>query len=112
MLLPARKGYWWWDAVLNIVGGCIYVSEGCTNCFVPSWNAAHTHKTETVHSGTIKKVNGRWVFNRKLKVLRDGHPLWTAPRKWTVENNALGPDKPLLIWIADLSGPLPLHRSS
>lgn len=103
MPLPARKGNWWWDCVLNIVGGCFYVSSGCTNCFVPSWNASHTHKSETVHTGVIEKKNERWVFNGKLKVLPDGHPLWTAPRKWTVENNALGPGAPLLIWIADLS---------
>ena len=104
MPLPARKGYWWWDAVLNIVGGCVKVPRsGCDNCFVPSWNNSHRHKKETVHTGTIKKENDRWDFNGKLKVLRDGDPLWTAPRKWTVENNALGPDAPLLIWIAGSS---------
>jgi protein gp37 len=103
--MPARKPDWWWDLTLNVVGGCFYVSPGCTNCFAPSWLASHTWTSETVHTGVTEKVKGRWVFNGKLTVLRDGDPQWTSLLKpgTRVENAALGPGKPLLIWACDLS---------
>jgi protein gp37 len=74
-------------------------------CFVPPWNNSHTHKKETVHTGVIKKVKGRWFFNGKVNLLRDGDPQWSplTLAKTIVKNNALGPGKPLLIWPADLS---------
>ena len=101
---PARKPDWWWDVTWNPVSGCFYVSRGCTNCFVPSWLRSHTWHNDNVHTGVTKLVNGRAVFTGKLNVLPDGHPQWTAPLTWTtVENSALGPGAPLLIWIADLS---------
>ena len=94
---------WWWDAPWNPVGGCSYVSPGCTNCFVPAWLASHTHISETVHTGVIEKVNGRWVFTGKLTALPDGHSTWTFPLRWPgAEHPKLGPGQPSLIWVADL----------
>jgi protein gp37 len=95
---------WWWDAAWNPVGGCSYVSPGCTNCFVPSWLASHTHVNKTIQSGVIEKVNGRWVFNGKLTALPDGHHLWAFPRDCRgAEHPKLGPGRPSLLWIADMS---------
>ena len=103
--MPAPLGWdWWWDLGWNPVSGCSYVSRGCKNCFVPAWLASHTHEKETIQTGVIEKVNGRWVFNGKLDFLQGGHRLWTLPLKWPgAEHPKLGPGKPSLIWIADLS---------
>jgi protein gp37 len=102
---PARKhADWWWDAAWNPVGGCSYVSPGCKNCFVPSWLASHTHDSETVHTGVTDRVNGRAVFNGNLNVLPDGHHLWNWPLEWPgAAHPKLGPGRPSLVWIADLS---------
>jgi protein gp37 len=102
-----RKRDWWWDVTLGVSGGCRPVpgSPGCVECFVPAWNNGHPHKSETVHTGVIKKVKGRWFFNGEVNILRDGDPQWSplTLAKTKVKNSALGPDKPLLIWPADLS---------
>ena len=94
---------WWWDIGWNPFRGCAYVSVGCRNCFVPSWLASHTHR-EDMHRGVITRVNGRAVFNGKLTALPDGHKLWTWPLHWRgAEHPKLGPGKPSLIWIGDMS---------
>jgi protein gp37 len=104
--MPAPLGYdWWWDASWNPVGGCSYVSPGCKNCFVPSWLASHTHThREDIHRDVITRANGRAIFNSKLTALPDGHPLWTWPLTWLgAERPKLGPGKPSLIFVADMS---------
>ena len=98
---------WWWDIGWNPFGGCTYVpqSPGCKNCFVPPWLASHTHRKD-VHQGVIDRVNGRSVFNGKLTVAPDWHPLWTWPLEWPgAEHPKLGDGKPSLIWIGDMSDP-------
>src|SRR5260370_42320822 len=102
--MPAPRGWdWWWDATWNPVGGCSYVSPGCTNCFAPSWSASHTHR-EDIHRDVITRRNGRWIFNEKLTALPDRHHMWTWPRDWPgAEHPKLGPGRPSLIWIADMS---------
>ena len=99
-------GFWWWDGTWNPVGGCNYVSPGCKNCFVPAWLASHTHpgNSGAVQHGVTTRVNGRMVFNGNLTVFPDGHHAWTFPLTWEgAEHPKLGPGKPSLLWIADLS---------
>jgi protein gp37 len=96
---------WWWDGTYNPFGGCAYVpqSPGCKNCFVPSWLASHTHRKD-VHQGVTERVNGRWVFNRKLTALPTTHELWDWPLHWSgADHPKLGHGKPSLIWIGDMS---------
>jgi protein gp37 len=94
---------WWWDIGWNPLGGCFYVSPGCKNCFVPSWLASHTHKKD-VHQGVTHRVNGRWVFNRRLTALPAMHELWDWPLHFPgAAHPKLGPGKPSLIWIGDMS---------
>jgi protein gp37 len=96
--MPARD---WWDTTWNPVGGCKRVSPGCKNCFVPYWLKSHTHKSETVHTGVIDIIKGRPAWNRKLKVLPDGHHLWPYPLEYDgAEHPKLGPGKPSLILVA------------
>jgi protein gp37 len=96
---------WWWDVGWNPFGGCAYVlqSPGCKNCFAPSWIASHTHRKD-VHQGVIDRVNGRAVFNGKLTALPATDELWDWPLYFPgVEKPKLGPGKPSLIWIGDMS---------
>jgi protein gp37 len=94
---------WWWDKAWNPVGGCNYISAGCKNCFAPAWNKSHPHRDD-IHRDVRKEVKGREVFNGELSVFRDGHAGWTFPLKWPgAEHPKLGPGKPSLLFIADLS---------
>jgi protein gp37 len=96
--MPARD---WWDTTWNPVGGCKAVSTGCKNCYLATWLASHTHQSETVHAGVIKRVKGRWVFNGKLKTLPDGHHAWNKPLEYPgAESPKLGTGKPSLILTA------------
>ena len=95
---------WWWDIGWNPFHGCFPVSPGCKNCFIPFWLASHTHPTDAgaVQHGIITRVNGQWVFNGNLTVLRKGHPSWKFPLEWPgAEHPKLGDGKSSLIWIGD-----------
>jgi protein gp37 len=96
-----RKPSWWWDGTWTPVGGCLPISVGCTNCWVPKWLRSHTWKTETVHTG-VTRVNkhGHPVWSGNLTALRDGDPVWNWPLNFPgVVNPALGPGKPNLIFV-------------
>jgi len=98
-----RKPSWWWDWSWNPVGGCKPISPGCRDCLVPPWLQGHTWETETVHTGVIKVVRGRPVWTGNLTTSPDGDPMWTWPLTWPgVENPALGPGKPSLIFVVVL----------
>jgi protein gp37 len=103
---PSGKD-WWWDHTWNPVGGCKAESPGCTNCY-----AAQVAGTKTwpydgyagVHDG-VTVVNGtRRIFNGKITAAPDGHPQWTWPLTWPgARRPKLGPGKPSLIFVADMS---------
>jgi protein gp37 len=95
-----RKPWWWWDWGWHVVSGCKPPSTGCRYCFMPPWMHSHTHKSETVHDGVTEVRHGRPAWNGEINTLRDGHPLWTWPLTWPgVENPALGPGQPSLIFV-------------
>jgi protein gp37 len=95
-----RKPSWWWDWSWNPVSGCKPISTGCRYCFVPQWFRSHTWSSETVHDGVTGVRRGHAVWNGETSALRNGHPLWTWPLTWPgVENPALGPGQPSLIFV-------------
>jgi protein gp37 len=95
-----RKSDWWWDWSWTPVGGCVPISPGCENCWVPKWLKSHTWKTETVHTGVTKIVRDRRVWTRILTALDYDDPLWTLPHTHPgVVNPALGRGKPNLIFV-------------
>jgi protein gp37 len=95
-----RKWSWWWDGSWTPVGGCVPISRGCANCWVPKWLKSHTWKTETVHTNVIKYVRGRPVWNGNLTAYEDGDHVWNWPLTWPgVVNPALGPGEPNLIFV-------------
>jgi len=95
----------WWDATWNPVGGCKRISKGCRECFAPPFLNGHPHECETIHTGVIEKDDdGRWVFNGRLTVLPDGHPLWNFPFEYPgARRPKLGIGKPSLILVACMS---------
>jgi protein gp37 len=97
----------WWDESWNPVGGCSPVSPGCKNCY-----AAQEAGTKTwpfagsagIHDGVTVVENKRRIFNGKLTVAPDRHPVWMMPIRWRgAEHPKLGPDKPSLIFVGDMS---------
>jgi protein gp37 len=101
-----RKPSWWWDWSWNPVSGCSPISTGCRYCFVPPWLHSHTWESATVHDGVTEVRHGRPVWTGVIRTLPDGDPLWTFPLTWPgVDNPALGPGKPSLIFI-DVTGDL------
>jgi protein gp37 len=95
-----RKPWWWWDGSWNPVTGCRAVSDGCRDCIGELWMDSHTHKRKTVDYGVTKKEHGRRKWNGEINALRAGHHLWNGPLTWPgVENPALGPGQPSLIFV-------------
>jgi protein gp37 len=97
-----RKPAWWWDWSWTPVGGCVPISPGCENCWVPKWLKSHTWKTATVHTGVTAedKKKERRVWTRILTALDYGDPVWNLPRTHPgVVNPALGRGKPNLIFV-------------
>jgi protein gp37 len=62
--------------------------------------AASAPTRRTVHTGVTKVVRGRPVWTGNLTTSPDGDWMWTWPLKWEgVENPALGPKRPNLIFV-------------
>jgi protein gp37 len=91
-----------WDDTWHPVAGCEYLTDECRNCFAPYFNKSHPHEAETVHTGVIDFTEeGQPFWNRKLKVLREGHDLWNFPAEYPgAERPKLGLGKPSLILVA------------
>ena len=106
--MPAPRGWdWWWDATWNPVGGCLAVSPGCTNCYAAQVAGTKTWpyaRSARVHDGVTVTKGRRRIFNGKLTAAPDGHHLWTWPLRWPgAKHPKLGPGKPSLIFVGDMS---------
>jgi protein gp37 len=74
----------WTDATWPLVGGCEYVSPGCSNCWAvrDSWRMAHNPnpKIHNAYFGTVdKQASGKLVWSGIVR------PLWDRlawPLKW------------------------------
>ena len=99
-----RKLDWWWDWTYNPVAGCRKVkgSPGCAQCWTLPWLTSHTWDVPTVYTGAIteaKDANGIVQWTGDATALRPGDPVWNFPLTFPgVENPALGPGKPNLIF--------------
>jgi len=104
--MPSRKPDWWWDYSWNPVAGCKPVSPGCKNCFAAqiagthSWPFAGSAK---VHDDVTDANGTRRIFNGTLTAAPPAHLTWISPLTWGgVENPALGPEKPSLIFVVGM----------
>jgi protein gp37 len=94
-----RKPDWWWDWTWTPVSGCRPISRGCDQCWSLPWLKSHTWSVPTVYTGAIEEVDGSVQWTGDLTALRNGDHVWLFPRNFPgVENPALGPGKPNLIF--------------
>jgi protein gp37 len=93
----------WTDATWNPIGGCSIKSPGCAPCYAQSL-AGTRLKNHPLYAGTTDNVKGKHVFNGHLTVAPDDHPVWAWPERWRgAKNPKLGPGKPSLIFVGDMS---------
>jgi protein gp37 len=95
-----RKPDQWWDRTWTPVSGCRKVSPGCAQCWTLPWLQSHTWTVPTVYTGAIEQAaDGSVRWTGDATALRPGDPVWNFPLTFPgVENPALGPGKPNLIF--------------
>jgi protein gp37 len=94
-----RKPDWWWDWTWTPVSGCRNVSPGCDQCWTLAWLTCHKWPVPTVYTGAIEEVDESTQWTGDPTALRAGDPMWMLPFTHPgVENPALGPGKPNLIF--------------
>jgi protein gp37 len=94
----------WTDATWNPIGGCSIESPGCADCYAQKL-AGTRLKNHPLYRGTTTLVKGKPVFNGKLTNMPLDHPTWSWPLRWrgAGEAKVLGPGKPSLIFVGDMS---------
>lgn len=94
----------WTDATWNPIGGCSIKSPGCKPCYAQKL-AGTRLKNHPLYAGTTTPTkDGKPVFNGRLTVAADFHPVWSWPLKWRgAINPKLGPGQPSLIFVGDMS---------
>lgn len=93
----------WTDASWNPIGGCSIRSPGCNPCYAQKL-AGTRLRHHPLYAGTTTVVKGKPVFNGRLTAAPDDHPVWTWPLRWRgAKNPKLGPGKPSLIFVGDMS---------
>ena len=101
----------WWDATLNVFGGCIIADRSCYYCYAPIYAAGiHSAADLELYRGTVEFRNGRWTWTGVLTVLRPDHPEWMMPLRWKGAAEPQGPDGRSLLWLnsmADIFLPTP-----
>lgn len=100
-------GDWWWDRTWNVTGGCSHASPGCTLCYAQQEAGTKTWPftgSAGIHDGVTDKKGRRRIFNGTLTVAPPTHPLWEMPLRWRgAKHPKLGPGKPSLIFVGDMS---------
>ena len=93
----------WTDATWNPVGGCSIASPGCGPCYAQEL-AGTRLKHHPLYAGTTSLEKGRPIFNGTMTAAPDGADVWNWPLAWRgAKNPKLGPGKPSLIFVADMS---------
>jgi protein gp37 len=94
----------WCDATWNVVGGCTIRSPGCKNCYAQDLAGTRLINHPLYAGTTTVAANGKPVFNGKMTVAPDDHPVWTRPLKWRgAKNRVMGAGMPSLIFVGDMS---------
>lgn len=93
----------WTDATWNIVGGCSIKSPGCINCYAQ--RLAGTRLAQhPLYAGTTSPSKAGPVFNGHLTAAPDDADVWIWPLRWRgAKEPKLGPGKPSLIFVGDMS---------
>jgi len=93
----------WTDATWNPVGGCSVKSPGCKPCYAMQL-AGTRLATHPLYAGTTTLQGGRPVFNGTLTAAADDAETWSWPVRWRGSKTPkLGPGKPSLIFVGDMS---------
>ena len=101
--MGAISGIEWTDATWNPIGACSIKSPGCIYCYAQGL-AGTRLKHHALYAGTTDIVKDRPVFNGHLTAAPDDHPVWTWPMRWRgARNPRLGPGKPSMIFVGDMS---------
>jgi protein gp37 len=96
---PLHHGRYW-DATLNVVGGCEIVDPSCLHCYAVSYAAGiHTANDVELYRGTTEFKHGRHFWTGHLTVQTDGHPSWTEFVSWRFPKPLLGAGRPAIIWV-------------
>jgi protein gp37 len=95
----------YWDATLNVVGGCEIVDTSCYFCYAPPDAAGiQTVTGIELYDDTTMWKDGRWTWNGRLTVAPPDHPAWSFPLDWPgAKNPVLGPGTPSIVWIGSMA---------
>jgi protein gp37 len=101
---PLEHGRYW-DATVNVVGGCEIVDRSCRFCYAARDAAGIQTATDIeLYKNTTVFKRGRWTWNRRLTVLPPEHPAWTFALSWRgAAEPLLGKGKPSLLWVNSMS---------
>ncbi len=101
--MGANTAIEWTDATWNPVGGCSIRSPGCKPCYAMGL-AGTRLANHPLYAGTTTIEKGRPVFNGTLTAAPDDHDIWSWPVRWRgAKTPKLGPGKPSLIFVGDMS---------
>ena len=101
---PLEHGRYW-DATLNVVGGCVIADRSCSFCYAaPYAGGIHAATDIELYRGTVEWRNGRWTWTGLLTKLPPDHPNHTFPLRWRgVEQPLLGFGKSSILWLNSMA---------
>lgn len=93
----------WTDATWTCVGGCDLKGSECQRCYAMKL-AGTRLKHHPLYAGTTVMSKAGPVFNGHLTAAPDDADVWTWPLRWRgAKEPKLGPGKPSLIFVDDMS---------
>jgi protein gp37 len=93
----------WTDATWTTAGGCSLVGPECTHCYAQKLSGTRL-KHHPLYAGTTVQGKAGPVFNGHLTQAADNADVWTWPLRWRgAKKPKLGPGKPSLIFVDDMS---------
>lgn len=94
----------WADATFNPIGGCTIASHGCNHCYAQRIAGSPRLANHPLYKGVTTPSKNGPMFNGKLTVAPDDHPIWTWPIRWRGSKYPkAGPGMPSTIFVGDMS---------
>ena len=96
----------YWDATVNVVGGCSVVDIGCINCYAAFEAGTRQQATgHPLHADTTVRKGKKIFYNDHLTELPPDHDTYNFPLKFKGKATPplLGVGKPNLIWLNSMS---------